>query len=755
MALYNYHFSCIFEHKSIPLIMLNRYLLFFLILLSSSAFSQEFHLQDQSAKKLTLQFEYKVPSDLKKIQLNEMLYWNPAAHHAIVDQLKGKPQLPYFTQSILLPSTGDYLIHAIVRDSIILTNTQIIPSKGNLKRNVSPDSIPYTFDELYSKNAFYPQSIIQEQKPFIARNERGTIVVVYPIKYNPVKKEIIVYTHIELAIEFLLDQKGTNEITESKGSTSSVSTLNFINKIQKKYVPLDEEKEILLLGTGSYIKISAAWILWKRQAGHTVHVLNTDTITVNPENIKAHIAALYQKYPDLSSVLILGDHEQIPAYSYGIALGEQLWSDSYYGQLAGNDFFPELIVGRFSGTTEQVKTMFARTLEYEKTPSSGTWYLNALGMASDEGSNIGDEGETDWEHLRNIRYDLEAFGYQDVQELYDGSQGEKDAPGNPNSLNTMPALNNGVALFNYTGHGNNNIMYSGSFTSLNVNQAVNQGKYPFVVSVACNNGTFPSGSCLAENFLAAKTNEGPTGAISFAGSSILMSWAPPMHTQDAISDFITEKDPSKISTTIGAIFYNAQQSMLEKYGQTADAEEVMQTWILFGDPSVQFRNRIPVDITAIHPKALTDFEETLQITTNVSDAIAVINIGDSTFYKSLIGSQNTVIDVSTLDRTKDWTLTISKRNHRPYQATIKAKKSVHTDEIRIYPNPSSGLVKIILPEELEAKHLALYAVDGQQVASFTINDLQLELDLSTLAKGVYLVEIVGDDSNSVQRILLN
>ena len=93
-------------------------------------------------------------------------------------------------------------------------------------------------------------------------------------------------------------------------------------------------------------------------------------------------------------------------------------------------------------------------------------------------------------------------------------------------------ISKGALLVNYTGHGAQNVCVTGNFGSSHINQASNNGKYPFVISVACNNGTFTTGPCISEAWMLADKNNSPTGAISACGSSILMSWAPPMATQD-------------------------------------------------------------------------------------------------------------------------------------------------------------------------------------------------------------------------------
>ena len=157
-----------------------------------------------------------------------------------------------------------------------------------------------------------------------------------------------------------------------------------------------------------------------------------------------------------------------------------------------NDWYPDIYVGRFSpSNSTDLNNIVQRNLEYEKNPDTSDYYLNAIGLGSNEGYGYGDDGEADWQHLRNIRNDLLNFGYQNVYEFYDGSQGGEDATGNPNSNIISNVLNNGISLFNYTGHGDINTCSSGKYSMFEILiLPLIMVRYPFVISVACNNGTF-------------------------------------------------------------------------------------------------------------------------------------------------------------------------------------------------------------------------------------------------------------------------
>ena len=86
-------------------------------------------------------------------------------------------------------------------------------------------------------------------------------------------------------------------------------------------------------------------------------------------------------------------------------MSEIKWSDSKYGLVSNsNDWYPDIYVGRFSPSNiTDLNIMIQRNLEYEANPIISDYYKFAIGLGSNEGAGYGDDGEADWQHLRNIR----------------------------------------------------------------------------------------------------------------------------------------------------------------------------------------------------------------------------------------------------------------------------------------------------------------------------------------------------------------
>jgi gingipain R len=710
--------------------------------------AQNFQLRSENSEmiQLTQQFEQK-SFELKEINGQNMIDFSKS--YKVLSQEKGAPALPLFHTTVQLPETGNPEIEITFDEVTVYDNMLVAPSKGVIKRNVEPSSVAYTFGAAYNTNDFYPSSVVNMKTPFIWRSMRGAVIEVSPFQYNPVTKQLIVYKGIQISVKKNPEISGLNELSGQTDRVMQSTQQKFVlNPKTEKYAPMEESGSMLFIAAPALMEEITPLVNWKNQKGIRSALVSTTATGTTDTDIRTYIQNYYAAHPDLVYVLLIGDHDDIPAHTYGMSGGENLFSDSYYGQLTGSDYYPELFVGRFSGDETHITTMVNRTLEYEKNPMAGDWMEKAIGLGSDEGDGIGDDGEPDWQHLRNIRTVLMGYGYSEVAEFYDGSHGGQDAAGSPNSGIILPAVNNGAGLFNYTGHGDVNLCVTGNFQSTHVNQASNNGKYPFVISVACNNGTFTSGTCISEAWTRATKNGTPSGAIGAAGSSILMAWAEPMQTQDEMAAIIGETYPGNHKTTLGGLFYNSQMSMLEEY-PSGSGVEVMQTWILFGDPSTQFRNKQTLPITVVHTGNVPLGTTSLTATCDVEGALVAVSQNNVLLGSAISSGGQAVITFPALTSDDYLVVTATKQNYATYQHAVQvANGSLGlTDlelEFSVYPNPANDELQLLVSNGA-AESVRIIALDGKVVFSKELgNGNQEKINTSSLKAGSYIVEILSD-----------
>ena len=739
---------------------MKRTLLFATLCLGFNSMAQQFQLISQDQQSTLINHEL-TQKPFGYTSIGGQQYISFAKTHQVLSMEAGAPALPLFHTSVQLPAKGNTVIVVEYDQITEIQNVSIAPSKGNLKRNTSPSDVAYTFGSAYSENAFYPSNVAQLNDPFVWRATRGQTITLSPYQYNPVTKVLRIHENLRVRVVYQDGVEGLNEIKASSVTDKVMKQAQnrfFINAIAQKYTDLEEEGEMLIITDPQFADAMVPFFQWKNSKGILTNITTTAAMGPTAADIKTFIQAYYAAHPNLIYVLLVGDHEQIPTYSYGNSGGESLYSDSYYGQLAGgvNDFYPEAFVGRFSGTVTQVETMVARTLEYEKNPAAGDWMEKAIGLASNEGDGIGDDGEPDWQHMRNIRTRLMDYGYTTVYEFYDGSHSGEDASGNPNSTIIMPAVNSGVGLFNYTGHGDVNMCVSGNFTSTNVNAGVNNGFYPFVISVACNNGTFVGQTCLSEAWLRADNNAAPAGGIAAAGSSILMAWAQPMQTQDEMAEIIAEAYPDNIKTTTGGLFYNSQMSMLEQYPGT-DGKEVMQTWVFFGDPSTQFRNKQTMPLTIAPVAGVPLGTTSLTVNCSVEGALVAVSQNYVLLGKAYVSGGVATITFDALTTDLPLVVTGTKQNYATVQVPVQvANGSLGLSEleafVEIYPNPATTVLTVKgMNNTIERAEL--FTLTGQAAGVFsTAANGTATIDLSGVAAGSYLVRITTPQGITMKHV---
>ncbi|MDY0103337.1 MAG: C25 family cysteine peptidase [Lentimicrobium sp.] len=579
---------------------------------------------------------------------------------------QGMPDLPKLSAALIIPDQAQMSARVISSRYIDYPFMDVAPSKGNFTRDIDPASIPYVYGKAYDRDEFFPANQVGLSDPYILRDFRGQTLIANPFSYNPVTKTLRVY--YEMTVEVyadgissynILNRQSQPEKTDSE--FQNVYARHFLNATSSsRYTPLEEQGNMLIISYGTFIPELEAFKAWKTTIGMPVEIVDVATIGATATLIKTFVADYYNTN-GLTYLLLVGDNAQIPTVTTGGVGGP---SDHAYAYVLGNDHYPEFFVGRFSAeNVDQVQTQVTRTITYEQNPDvSVDWFSKGVGIASSQGP--GDDGEYDYEHMNNIKSDLVGFTYTYVAELYDGSQGGIDLPGNPNSTLVANELNVGASIINYTGHGSQTSWGSSGFSNTGVNSLTNNNMWPFIFSVACVNGDFQNSTCFAEAWLRATNANGPTGAIATLMSTINQSWNPPMDGQDEMNDILVESYENNIKRTFGGIAMNGCIKMNETYG--GDGEEMADTWLIFGDPSVMVRTAMPEELVVGHnPEAFIGSSQ-FEISCDVEHAFACLTLDGEILGTAFVDGGTAVIEIPTLSNVGTMKLAVTAFNHIPY-----------------------------------------------------------------------------------------
>ncbi|HIB14957.1 MAG TPA: hypothetical protein EYO19_05800, partial [Candidatus Marinimicrobia bacterium] len=488
---------------------------------------------------------------------------------------KGAPDLHKISRSIIIPDNADMGIEILSSEFTDYNNISIAPSKGNLSRLINPEDISYEFGAEYSQDSFFPSTLAELQNPYILRSLRGQAVDFHPIQYNPIQKVLRVYSKITVKVSSSGDGGG-NMLSRKAGKQliareyKNIYESHFLNfRDDTRFDYLEDRGNMLVISYSGFMEEMQPLVDWKNKKGVPTEMVNVSDIGSNSSAIENYVDNYYYEN-GLTFLLLVGDAAQIPSPSISGSA-----SDPSYGFIEGNDSYAEVIVGRFSGSTPaHIATQVERSIEYEQSPQSGAdWYDNALGIASNQGPGFG--GYTD-DEFNDFMWDtvLSGFTYDNYEDIYDGSGGTLSQGIN--------AINNGVSLINYTGHGSISSWGNGApLSTSNVNSLTNDNLLPFVITVGCNVGEFNStNECFAEAWLRATNNGEPTGAIAHYGSTISQSWEPPMHGQYGMNLILTESYENQITRSIGGITTNGCMYMNDAQGSSGVNET--NYWTLFG-----------------------------------------------------------------------------------------------------------------------------------------------------------------------------
>ncbi len=664
---------------------------------------------------------------------------------------KGLPDLPQLSYSLIIPDRANMKAE-VISSTYTDYNFSIAPSKGNLKRDINPSSVAYSYDAAYSVDAFYPSEQTSLREPYILRDFRGQTVVVYPFSYNPVSKTLRVYTSLKIRVSQNSTSGAKNIFARLNPATSidpvfaSIYNNQFLNSSTAAYAPLNDQGKMLVISDPSLMSYVQPFVDWKNRMGQPTEMVDVSTIGTTPMDIKSYIENYYNTN-GLTFVLLVGDGPQIPPYPS--PNGD---SDPSYGYLSGNDSYAEVIVGRFSANnSDEVITQVQRSMKYEMYPElNGQWYHKAVCIGSDQGP--GDDNEMDFEHEQNIRTDLMNYFYSDVDELYDGSQGGMDMSGDPNAGDLVASIDAGRSLISYTGHGSSSSLGTTNFSSSDVSTLMNYDELPFIFSVACVNGDFNSTTCLAEELMRAfsGSNMKPTGAIATFMSTINQSWDPPMDAQDEMIDILVESYPGNKKHTFGGISVNGCMHMNDEYGTAGD--EMTDTWTIFGDPSLMVRTNTPAPLAITHNTEIDINATTFTVGCTQNQALVCLSHNNqivSTGW-SIAGNAHMNVSGLTLGDTLD--LVVTAYNGIPYfsevvvtNATTGISKT-SSKPYSFYPNPAKDFLNVSLPFGRENISLSVINAEGRIVLSEKSSGGRV--DISSLTSGLYTI-LVSDESGFV------
>ena len=512
----------------------------------------------------------------------------------------------------------------------------------------------------------------------------------------------------------------------------------FINYTEStsKYNFIQDRGEMLVICPDQYMESMQPFVEWKNQSGRPTTIVSLSEVGGNNDNqIKNYIQSIYTSPEhNLEFILLVGDYADLTPHSMS---GGR--SDNWFGQLEGNDYYLEAFTGRFSvQSITDLETHIEKVLYYERDMPEGlTWLNQGIGIAANEGAGNGHNGgEADYVHMNYIRDTLMHYTYENVTQQYSGV-------GSGTSASAISAdINAGKSICNYCNHGSQTSWAVAGYSNSDVNALVNDDKWPFIWSVACNNGEF-NGTCFGEAWLRAKNNSTgrPTGAVGGMFSWISQPWQPPMTGQDEMVDILTGwKNSDKYCHTFGGASLNGSMYMLDMHPE--DNGNTHNTWILFGDPSLMARTDNPVSMNVTcTPSVLMLGMSELEISAeNTAYGIATLMMDGEVIASGTIFDGTCNLSFPPMSNVGNATLTVMGYNKITEVMTVEVLPAEGPYVTLLNYTPNFAPVNMETSLTMSFKNVGVDPTNGSTSVTLTCNDQRLSIINGTSGFGVLNAE---------------
>jgi hypothetical protein len=266
----------------------------------------------------------------------------------------------------------------------------------------------------------------------------------------------------------------------------------------------------------------------------------------------------------------LNNRQLIPTWSLTTYEGHSA-SDNWFVAVDGNDFLPDLAIGRFPVVEpSEVAGIVDKTIRYASAPEVGPWRRNVLLITNE---SRGFQRQTD--RLAG----LASTGGLSPRRVYPDST---EVSNEHHTQRLVDSFDEGQLIVHFIGHGGRYIWRTGPpdldknhdlFSLDDLDRLQPTGRLPVVLSMTCYSAPFdhPSADSIGEKLL----RVGERGAVAVFAAS----WRNAPRTK--WGEVLVEELLSS-GTTIGEAVMRAKRSI----GKRAVSRSLVETYNLLGDPAV-------------------------------------------------------------------------------------------------------------------------------------------------------------------------
>jgi hypothetical protein len=516
----------------------------------------------------------------------------------------------------------------------------------------------------YAQAGLAPESLVRLQEMGELRGHRLLLVEVSPVAYDPVAGTFLCHERVDVRIGMAGADVANTEATNERYASPAFDALlgqATVNHDSFLGGPRDLPTlpaGLLIITTDSFVSALEPFVDWKTLKGYHPTVVTTGTTGTTKELIKAYIQNAYDTWPIPPTwVLLVGDTNTIPNWT-GTACSTE--TDLYYCTLdGGSDYLPEIAIGRFPArTVTDVNTMVEKTVDMEKLVlANGTAHTNRVAWLA--ASDL--SGFAEYTHEYCISTWFGPLAMQSIR-IYERQGGT--------TQNAIDALNLGIALNIYSGHGADYSWSSIPFSQTNIRNLTNLDMYPFVCSHACETGSYGLTECFGETWVITPNK----GGLAFWGASNLSYW----DEDDILERRAWDHYFSDPTYDLGTYCHLGLLEVYTYYSGGGRSRYYFEFYNLLGDPSADIWVTPPNAMTATHPEVVFIGQNEFTVTVTASgvpqsNALVCAYMEGQTYevgYTNLSGQVTLTLDPAPLVPGTMF-VTATKHDRTPYLGSVQ------------------------------------------------------------------------------------
>jgi flagellar hook protein FlgE len=581
---------------------------------------------------------------------------------------EGAPDLPIYSRYIAIPQGASVRIEVHKYRTEKSENMLVAPAP-RIPLDTETGPLQYQKNTaVYTKNAFYPEKMIQLSDPKKIRGMDVVLLSISPFQYNPVSRELIVNRDIDFEIVF---EGGNGHFGEDRLRSRWWDPILRDEILNEASIPPIKKKTGQRSSTDEceYIIITPddagfqAWADTMRQfrikQGITTNVVTTTEIGGNTTAaIEAYVNDAYNNWETPpAAVLLIGDYGSSGNTIISPIYDNYCVSDNIYADV-DNDHLPDIVFARMTAQdADMVERMVMKVINYERNPPTNPDFydhpITAMGwqtarwfqMCSEiiagyfenehgkatvrENAIYSGNNNGPWSTATNTQTIVDEFGDAGLGYIPDSPGYLSDWGGNASRINDD--INSGAFLLQHRDHGGTDGWGEPSYSSSDIDGLYNED-LTFVFSINCLTGKFNiSGECFAEKFH--RSQYGALGIIaasetsySFVNDTYVWGMYDNMWT-----DFMPEYGTTPESRGALPAFGNAAgKYFLEQSSWPSNPNNKEVTYNLFhhhGDAFSTLYFNMPQYLTIDHDEVMLSGIDYFTVTSNLGSLIC-LTVGD-------------------------------------------------------------------------------------------------------------------------------